>query len=102
MAGQRFTFLGVHPGTLAVLPGERFRLTQPCGVTEGRYRLARGEVDGSLRFGPDRPADACQADPSARALQAVFSGNLEVAVGPNKDIALFAGRFGAVRARLTR
>ena len=102
VAGQRFTFLGVHLGTLAVLPGERFRLTQPCGVTEGRYRLARGEVDGSLRFGPDRPADACQADPSARALQAVFSGNLAVAVGPNKDIALFAGRFGAVRARLTR
>lgn len=102
LAGQRFDFTGASPGTLVVLPGERFRLTQPCGVTEGRYRLARGEVDGSLRFGPDRPAEPCQADPAARALQAVLIGNLEVAVGPNKDIALFAGRFGVVRARLTR
>ncbi len=102
VAGQRFTLLGESPGTLAVLPGNRFRLTQPCGVTEGRYRTARGEVDGSLRFGPERPAEACQADPAARALQSVFIGNLEVAVGPNKDIALFAGRFGSVRARLMR
>jgi hypothetical protein len=37
----------------------------------------------------------------ARFLQNAFLGNVDVAIGPNRDIALFAGRFGAVRARLT-
>jgi heat shock protein HslJ len=100
--GMRFTLLGDNGGTLAILPGNRFALTQPCGVTEGRWRAAPGERDGALRFGPDRPAEACQNDPAARAVQHAFLGNVDVAIGPNRDIALFAGRFGAVRARIER
>lgn len=101
-SGMRFSLLGQQGGTLAILPTNRFRLTQPCGVTEGRWRAAPGERDGGIRFGPDRPDEACQRDPAARALQQAFLGNVDVAIGPNRDIALFAGRFGAVRARLER
>jgi hypothetical protein len=99
---MRFTLLTSPGGTLSILPGERFRLTQTCGITEGRWRSAPREVDGSIRFGPDRPAEACERNPAARSLQRAFLGNIEVAIGPNRDIALFAGRFGAVRARLVR
>jgi heat shock protein HslJ len=102
LPGMRFTLLGSGGGTLAILPGNRFRLAQPCGVTEGQWRAAPGERDGAVRFGPDRPADACRRDPAARTLQQAFLGNVDVAIGPNRDIALFAGRFGAVRARLER
>jgi heat shock protein HslJ len=100
--GMRFTLLGEQGGTLAILPGNRFRLTQPCGSTEGSWRAAPREPDGAVRFGPDRPAEACERDPAARPLQNAFLGNVDVAIGPNRDIALFAGRFGAVRARLER
>jgi hypothetical protein len=100
--GLNFTLLGEGGGTLAILPGSRFRLTQPCGATEGRWRAAPRETDGNIRFGPERPAEACERDPAARRLQNAFIGNVEVAIGPNRDIALFVGRFGAVRARLER
>lgn len=100
--GRRFTLLGEGGGTLTFLPGNRFRLTQPCGITEGRWRAAPRELDGAVRFGPDRHAEACERDPAARPLQRAFLGNVDVAIGPNRDIALFAGRFGAVRARLER
>ena len=102
LPGMRFSLLDEQGGTLAILPGNRFRLTQPCGVTEGRWRAAPGEADGAVRFGPDRPAEGCERDPAARPLQRAFLGNFDVAIGPNRDIALFAGRFGAVRARLER
>jgi heat shock protein HslJ len=101
-SGMRFTLLATPGGTLAILPGNRFRLTQPCGVTEGRWRAAPGDRDGAVRFGPDRPAEGCERDPAARPLQRLFLGNADVAIGPNRDIALFAGRSGAVRARLER
>jgi hypothetical protein len=99
---MRFTLLGDPGGTLAILPGNGFRLTQPCGVTEGRWRAAPREPDGAVRFGPDRHAEECERDPAARSLQRAFLGNVDVAIGPNRDIALFAGRFRAVRARLDR
>lgn len=102
LPGMRFTLQGAGGGTLAILPGSRFRLRQPCGVTEGRWRAAPREPDGAVRFGPERPAEACERNPAARALQRAFLGNVDVAIGPNRDIALFAGRFGAVRARLER
>lgn len=101
-AGMRFSLLGAAGGTLAIMPGNRFRLSQPCGITEGRWRAAPGERDGGVRFGPDRPAEACERDPAARLLQHAFLGNVDVVIGPNRDIALFAGRFGAVRARMER
>jgi heat shock protein HslJ len=101
-SGMRFTLLGTPGGTLAILPSNRFRLTQPCGVTEGRWRAAPGERDGAVRFGPDRPGQGCERDPAARPLQRFFQGNADVAIGPNRDIALFAGRSGAGRARLER
>jgi hypothetical protein len=97
---MNFTLLGEGGGTLAILPGSRFRLTQPCGVTEGRWRAAPREPDGAVRFGPERPAEACERDPAARPLQRAFLGDVELAIGPNRDIALFVGRFGAVRARM--
>jgi hypothetical protein len=100
--GMRFTLLTSSGGTLAILPGERFRFTQTCGITEGRWRYAPRELDGSVRFGPDRPAEACERNSAARSLQRTFLGNIDVAIGPNRDIALFAGRFGALRARLVR
>lgn len=102
LPGMRFTLLFEGGGTLSILPGNRFRLTQPCGVTEGGWRAAPAERDGAVRFGPDRPAEACERNPSARPLQQVFLGNIDVAIGPNRDIALFAGRSGALRARLDR
>lgn len=102
VSGMRFTLPGEGGGTLAILPGSRFRLTQPCGVTEGRWRAAPGERDGAVRFGPEGTAEECERDPAARPLQRAFLGNADVAIGPNHDIALFAGRFGAVRARLER
>jgi hypothetical protein len=98
--GMRFILFGTEGGTLAIVAENRYRLTQPCGITDGRWRTAPGERDGAVRFGPDRPAEACERDPTARHLQQAFLGNLDVAIGPNRDIALFAGRFGAVRARL--
>jgi heat shock protein HslJ len=100
LPGMRFSLLGEGGGTLAILPGSRFRLTQPCGVTDGQWRAAPREPDGAVRFGPERPAAACERNPDARALQRAFLGNVDVAIGPNRDIALFAGRFGSVRARL--
>jgi heat shock protein HslJ len=102
LPGMQFTLLGEGGGTLAIRPGSRFRLTQSCGVTEGRWRAAPRELDGAVRFGPERPAEACERDPAARPLQRAFIGNVDVAIGPNRDIALFAGRIGAVRARLER
>jgi heat shock protein HslJ len=101
-AGMRFTLLETPGGTLAILTGNRFRLAQPCGVTEGRWRAAPGDRDGAIRFAPDRPADGCERDPAGRPLQRAFIGNVDVAIGPNRDIALFAGRFGAFRARMAR
>jgi heat shock protein HslJ len=102
LPGMRFTLLGQGGGRLEMLPGNRFRLSQPCGVTEGLWRTAPRERDGAVRFGPDRPTGTCERDPAARPLQNAFLGNVDVAIGPNRDIALFAGRFGAVRARLER
>lgn len=67
------------------------------------HRFSTTELlGGAVRFGPDRPAEACERDPAARSLQRAFLGNVDVAIGANRDIALFAGRFGAVRARLER
>jgi hypothetical protein len=77
-------------------------MTQPCGVTMGRWRAAPRELDGAIRFAPEGPSGACERDPAARPLQRALIGNIDVAIGPNRDIALFAGRFGAVRARLER
>lgn len=102
LPGMRFTLLGGGGDTLAILPGSRFRLTQPCGVTEGRWRAAPRELDGAIRFGPERPSEVCERDPAARPLQPALLGNVDVVIGPNRDIALFAGRFGAVHARLER
>jgi heat shock protein HslJ len=101
-AGMRFTLFGEQGGTLMIESGNRFRLIQPCGMTEGRWRSAPGERDGAVRFGPDRHAQACERDPTSRAMQQAFLGNVDVVIGPNRDIALFAGRLGAVRARLER
>jgi hypothetical protein len=42
------------------------------------------------------------ADEASRELQRAFIGNLDVAIGPNRDIALFVSRSGAVRARMDR
>ncbi|MCP3732487.1 META domain-containing protein [Sphingomonas sp. MG17] len=100
--GMRFLVLGKPGGSLDILPQNRFRLTQQCGVTEGRWRAAPRELDGAIRFAPERPAEACERDPAARPLQRAFLGNMDVVIGPNRDIALFAGRSGAVRARLQR
>jgi heat shock protein HslJ len=102
LPGMRFTLLGEDSATLAILPGGRFRLTQHCGVTEGRWRSAPRELEGMIRFGPDRSPEACERDLAARTLQRAFLGNVDVAIGPNRDVALFASRFGAVRARLER
>ncbi|MBA3677779.1 MAG: META domain-containing protein [Sphingosinicella sp.] len=102
IAGMRFTLLGQQGGTLAILPGNRFRLTQACGVTDGSWRSAPGERDGAVRFGPGRPAPACERNLAARPLQNAFLGNVDLVIGPNRDIALFAGRFGALRARMER
>lgn len=99
-AGMRFTLLDQGGGTLDLLPRNRFRLIQRCGVTEGSWRHAPREVHGAHRFGPDRHPDACHAHPASRALGQAFLGNVDVAIGPNRDIALFAGRFGTVRARV--
>lgn len=101
-AGMRFTIIGEERGTLDILADSRFRLTQRCGITEGRWREAPRELDGAVRFGPDRPAETCERNPAARPLQRAFLGNVDVVIGPNRDIALFAGRFGALRARLER
>jgi hypothetical protein len=101
-APMRFTLLSGGGGTLELLSGNRFRLTQPCGITEGRWRAAPRETDGAYRFGPERAPDACMADEASRELQRAFIGNLDVAIGPNRDIALFVSRFGAVRARMDR
>lgn len=100
--GMRFILFGEQDGALAILAGNRFRLTQPCGSTEGSWRAAPRELDGAVRFGPDRPVEACERDPAARLLQRAFLGNVDVVIGPNREIALFAGRFGAVRGRLER
>lgn len=99
-AGMRFSLLSEGGGTLEILPGNRFRLSQSCGITEGRWHTAPRDVDGALRFGPDKPVESCQSDQSAQLAQRAFNGNLDVAIGPNGDIALFAGGFGALRARL--
>ncbi len=102
MPGMRFTLLAEGGSTLAIMPGNRFRLTQPCGVTEGRWRAAPREVDGAIRFGPEPAPAACERDATARAVLRHFLGNVDLAIGPNRDIALFAGQFGAMRARLAR
>ena len=102
MPGMRFTLLTEGNSTLAILPGNRFRLSQPCGVTEGRWRAAPREVDGAIRFGPEPAPAACERDATARAVLRHFLGNVDLAIGPNRDIALFAGQFGAVAARLER
>jgi len=100
--GRRFTLFEAPGTTLAVLTGDRFRLTQPYGITEGRWRAAPSEQGGAVRFGPDRPTVGCERDAAATRLQQVFFANVDVAIGPNRDIALFVGRLGAVRARLGR
>lgn len=102
MPGMHFTLLAEGGSTLAILPGNRFRLTQPCGVTEGRWRAAPREVDGAMRFGPEPAPAACERDATARAVLRHFLGNVDLVIGPNRDIALFAGQFGAVSARLER
>lgn len=101
--GMVFTLLnGGSGGTLELLAGGRFRLTQSCGDTKGRWRPAPRETEGGYRFGPERLPEGCERDAGARKLYQTFTGNLDVALGPNRDIALFAGWFGAVRARMTR
>lgn len=101
--GMRFTLLGSGAGgMLELIAGGRFRLVQSCGVTEGRWRPAPRELDGGYRFGPERLPEGCERDVGARKLYQAFTGNLDAALGPNRDIALFAGRFGAVRARVAR
>lgn len=102
MPGMRFTLLTEGNSTLTILPGNRFRLTQPCGVTEGRWRAAPREVDGAIRFGPEPAPAACERDAAARAVLRRFLGNVDLVIGPNRDIALFAGQFGAVAARIQR
>ncbi|GAA4013287.1 hypothetical protein GCM10022280_09370 [Sphingomonas swuensis] len=98
--GTNFTFIDRGGGTLVILAGNRFHLTQSCGATEGRWRAAPGERDGGVRFGPDRTTETCMRDPAPHPLQRIYSDNVDVAIGPIRDIALFAGRFGSARARL--
>lgn len=93
--GQRFTLLG-GSGLLQILGANRFSLTVPCGVLQGRFRTERPRANAAYFFYPERIPEACTGDPAAR----TFVGDMDVAIGPNKDIALFAGRFGTVRARL--
>ena len=101
--GMRFALLdGGVGGTLKLLAGGRFRLSQPCGVSEGRWRAAPRETDGGYRFAPERQPGSCQGDAGARQLHQTFTGNLHVAIGPNRENALFVGRFGAVPARMAR
>lgn len=81
-----------------ILGSDRYRLTVPCGVMLGRFRTERPRTNAAYSFYPERLPEACTSDPATR----TFLGDMDVAIGPNRDIALFAGRFGAVRARLHR
>ena len=98
VAGQRFAVLGSGGGLLEILGSDRYRLTVPCGVMLGRFRTERPRTNAAYSFYPERLPEACTSDPATR----TFLGDMDVAIGPHRDIALFAGRFGAVRARLHR
>ena len=69
---------------------------------EGRWRQSPRDPEGSHRFGPDREPQACFTDPQSRPLADLFRGSVEVAIGPNRDIALVVGRFGSSSARIAR
>lgn len=98
---MRFALLDHGGGTLEITGPARYRLTLSCGVVEGSWRSHPRDPEGSSRFGPDREPEACQSA-APRALTDLFRGNVEVAIGSNRDIALFVSRFGSVAARLER
>ena len=99
---MRFALLGHGGGTLELTGPTRFRLTLACGVTEGSWRGHPRDSEGGYRFGPEREPEACRTAPASRPLASLFRGDVEVAIGPNRDIALFVGRFGSVAARMER
>lgn len=99
---MRFTLLGHGGGTLEITGPARYRLSLPCGAITGGWRSSARNPEGSYRFGPDREPEGCHGGTGASRLADLFRGNVEVAIGPNRDIALFAGRFGSVAATLER
>ena len=90
------------PARLTLGPGDRFSLSFPCGTVQGRWRTDRGPAGPYARFGPDRPAPGCDADPLGQRLFGFFSGDVQAAIGPNGDIALFVSNGDAIPARPVR
>lgn len=88
------------PARLTVGPGDRFTVSLPCGTFEGRWRNARGPNGDHARFGPERPPPGCAEEPAAMRLYNFFTGDVLVAVGPNRDIALFVSNGQGLAARV--
>jgi heat shock protein HslJ len=98
--GMVFDILPAGPARLALGPGQAFTLTLPCGRLEGRWRNERSRAGTYARFSPEPLPAACADDPAARRLEQFLTGDVSVAIGPNKDIALFINGRESLAARV--
>jgi heat shock protein HslJ len=89
-AGESFD-LPTESGSSARLdlgPRGRFAVALDCGSFSGSWRGSG--AGGAARFSPDALPKACERDADARSLAEMFTGDVHAAIGPKRDIALFA------------
>ncbi len=101
--GMAFDLMtGPTPGArLTLTAPDRFTVSFSCGSFSGRWRNAREGGGDVARFGPDGAPPECGGDASVLRLYGFFTGNLQAAIGPNKDIALFVNRGESLPARVS-
>ena len=101
-SGRAFDLMAgdAGPARLTLGPGDTFTLTLRCGTMNGRWRSASGLSGPYTRFGPDRPPQGCDGDQEATRLSHFFIGDVQAAIGPNNDIALFVNRGRGLPARV--
>jgi heat shock protein HslJ len=101
-SGQVFDLMaatGGPPPRLTMGPGNRFSLTLPCGTMQGRWRSESTPWGSYTRLGPDRPPPGCEGQEAATRLFNFLAGDLWVAIGPNRDFALFVSGRERLSAR---
>jgi hypothetical protein len=85
---------------LTLGPGDRFTLALSCTTLRGRWRSDRAPWGAYTRFGPDGAPPDCADSPEEEPLYGFFMGDVQTAIGPNHDIALFVSNGESRPARV--
>jgi hypothetical protein len=88
------------PARLTLAPRGQFSVALPCGSFAGRWRSDASPAGPYARFSPEAPPAGCGE--SATRIVNFFTGDVLVAIGPNRDIALFVNRGDSLAGKPVR